>query len=136
MLYDFKDKNPGLMSPLTLAFIGDSVWDVYIRSRIIAEMPAMPVNKLHRAAVRFAKAHGQCIAFDAIADMLTEDEMSAFKRGRNASQHTTAKNATLADYKRATGFEAILGFVYISGHEERLNMLMRTAFDAVIEQAE
>ncbi len=133
--YDFSEKNPQLSSPLTLAFIGDAVWEVYVRSRIIEEKPNMPVNKLHREAVRFVKAHGQCVAFEAIKDELSENEFSAYKRGRNANSHTVSKNASLADYRHATGFEALLGYVYMSNSAERLNELMEKAYNAVIDTA-
>lgn len=134
LAFDFGGKDPRLVSPLTLAFIGDSVWEIYVRSRIIAEKPDMPVNKLHREAVRFVKAHGQCIALEALEELMTEDEKSAYKRGRNAHSHTSAKNATISDYRHATGFEALLGYVYISGCSERLAYLMDTAYNEVIGQ--
>lgn len=131
--FDFSAKEPRLLSPLTLAFIGDAVWEIYVRSRIIADMPDMSVNKLHRYAISFEKAHGQCIALNSIYELLNENEISIFKRGRNANQHTTAKNATLSDYKHATGFEAVLGYVYMCGNIERLEQLMDLSYNALID---
>lgn len=96
----------------------------------------MPVNKLHRNAVRFVKANRQCIALNALIDGLSEDEMSAYKRGRNANPHTVAKHASVTDYRHATGFEALLGYVYMKNDAERLNELMEKAYNAVIETAE
>lgn len=134
--YDFKLKNPNMASPLTLAYIGDAIWEIYVRSRTIEERPDMPVNKLNRIVVGFVKAHGQCTALEGLMDDLTEDEIHAFKRGRNANSHTVAKNASLSDYRHATGFEALLGYVYMSKDADRLNELMEKAYDTVINAAE
>ena len=134
--FDFKLKNPNMSSPLTLAFVGDAIWEIYVRSRIIEEYPDMPVNKLHRNAVKFVKADRQCIALKALMDILSENEMSAYKRGRNANPHTVAKHASVSDYRHATGFEALLGYVYMKNNAERLNDLMEKAYNAVIETAE
>jgi len=133
--YTFDNINPRLAAPLTLAFIGDAVWEIYVRSRIINENPDMQVNKLNRMVVKFVKASGQCDAIHTIENSLTEDELSAYKRGRNAKSYTTAKNASLRDYRHATGFEALLGYVYLSENAERLNKLMESAYDAVIDTA-
>lgn len=134
--FGFKNKTPNMSSPLALAFIGDAVWEIYVRSRIIEDNPDMTVNKLHKSTVRFVKAHGQCVALEPLLDGLTEDEMAAYKRGRNANSHTVAKNASLSDYRHATGFEALLGHVYMTNDAVRLNELMEKAYNAVIEKAE
>lgn len=133
--YEFDNLNPNLVTPLTLAFIGDAVWEIYIRSRIINEHPDMPVNKLNKYVIKFVKASGQCDAIHSIEEMLTEDELSAYKRGRNAKSYTKAKNATLRDYRHATGFEALIGYVYMTGNKERLTELMQSAYNAVIDTA-
>ena len=133
--FEFDNINPRLAAPLTLAFIGDAIWEIYVRSRIINEHPDMPVNKLNRYAVQFVKASGQCNAIHAIEESLNEDELSAYKRGRNTKSYTTAKNASLRDYRHATGFEALLGYVYLTGEKERLNELMESAYKAVIDAA-
>ncbi len=133
--FEFDNINPRLAAPLTLAFIGDAIWEIYVRSRIINEHPDMPVNKLNRYAVQFVKASGQCDAIHVLEETLNEDELSAYKRGRNAKSYTTAKNARLRDYRHATGFEALLGYVYLTGEKERLNELMESAYKAVIDAA-
>lgn len=133
--YEFNNVNPPLLAPLTLAFMGDAVWEIYVRSRIVNEHPDMPVNKLNRHVIRFVKASGQCDAIHSIEEILTEDELSVYKRGRNAKSYTKAKNATLRDYRHATGFEALLGYVYITGNKERLTELMQSAYEAVIDAA-
>ena len=134
--FGFKNKIPNMSSPLALAFIGDAIWEIYVRSRIIEDYPDMPVNKLHKSTVRFVKAHGQCVALEPLLDSLTEDEMAAYKRGRNANSHTVSKNASLSDYRHATGFEALLGHVYMTNDAKRLNEIMEKAYNAVIEKAE
>jgi len=129
--FGFRIKNPRLASPLALAFVGDAIWEIYVRSRIIEEKPDMPVNRLHKEAVRYVRAEGQCIALNAVLDSLSEDEEAAYKRGRNANPHTTAKHAAIGDYRHATGFEALLGYVYMKNEYERLSELMQKGYDAV-----
>lgn len=113
-------------SPLALAFIGDAVYELYIRTCIIKNTNA-PANQLHKKCVSYVKAEGQCEAFDRIQHLLTDDEMSAFKRGRNTKVNTKSKSADLAGYKKATGFETLIGHLYVTGQTERLEELMKTA---------
>ncbi len=122
------EENSNMYSPLTLAFIGDGVYELFIRTQIIKHTNA-PANQLHRRCVKYVRAQGQCEALDRIQPLLTEEEISAFKRGRNAKVNTKAKHAGLAEYKKATGFEALLGFLYVSGQIERLEFLMRKAVE-------
>lgn len=114
-------------SPLTLAFIGDGVYELFVRTQIVKNTNA-PANELHRRCVKYVRAQGQCEGMDRIEPFLTEDELAVFKRGRNAKVNTKAKNAGLAEYKRATGFEALIGFLYVSGQTERLEEIMHIAF--------
>lgn len=123
------DKDPQQYSPLVLAYIGDAVYEVYVRSRVIEENPDMPAHKLHVKTVKYVKAHAQSNSIHAMTDILTEEETAVFKRGRNAKSPTTAKNASLIDYRHATGFEALIGYIYISGNTERLNELMGIAYE-------
>ena len=113
-------------SPLTLAFIGDGVYELFVRTHIVKNTNA-PANQLHKRCVRYVKAEGQCEAFDRIEHLLTDEEMSAFKRGRNTKVNTKSKSAGLAEYKKATGFEALIGYLYVSGQISRLEELMKTA---------
>lgn len=106
---DIKEVNPRQYSPLALAYIGDSVFDLVIKHKVVAKGNA-PVNKLHRTTSRYVKASAQASTFRKIEGFLTEDEMAVFKRGRNAKSGTVPKNAELMDYKIATGFEALIGF--------------------------
>lgn len=120
-----------LLAPLVLAYIGDAVYEVYVRNRIIHEHPDMPAYKLHKESIKYVKAHGQSEAMAVIEPELSEDEMSVYKRGRNAKSPTVPKNADVAEYRRATGFEALVGYLYEEGREERLLEIMEKAFNAV-----
>lgn len=121
---------PGEYNALTLAYIGDTLYDLYVRSREIAEHPGKGSNDLHRRASRLVSAHGQSEAVRAIEGGLTERELAAYKRGRNAKSYTVPKNAVVGEYRRATGFESLLGWLYIGGQSERAEELMRIAYDA------
>ena len=121
-------------APLSLAYIGDGVYELYVRSRIIKENPNLPAHKLHKAAIKYVKAEAQSRSIEAMLPYLTEAETAQFKRGRNAKSPTSAKNASIVDYRRATGFEALIGFLYINKRDERLNELMTIAFDNAKEE--
>ncbi len=115
-------------SPLTLAFLGDAVYELFIRAHIVKNSNTSP-NMLHKKAVVYVKADAQCIAYDKIEPYLTEEEIKIFKRGRNSKVNTKAKNATLAAYKKATGFETLIGYLYVKGESDRLNELFKIATD-------
>ena len=113
-------------SPLTLAFLGDAVYELFIRSNLTKDTNTSP-NVLHKRAVQYVKASAQCEAYDKMEPHLTEEEIRMFKRGRNSKVNTKAKNADLAEYKKATGFETLLGYLYIKGDNERLYELLNIA---------
>lgn len=120
-------------SPLVLAYIGDAVHELYVRERLVAEAN-MPVNKLHMAATGYVSANAQFDAFHIIEGELTEEETAVFKRGRNAKSQSVPKNAELSHYRIATGFEALLGYLHISGQTERLEFILKETFDKMKEQ--
>lgn len=120
-------------SPLVLAYIGDAVHELYVRRRLTAE-GNMPVNRLHTAATGYVSANAQFEAYHIIEELLTEDEMAVFKRGRNAKSQSVPKNAELSHYRIATGFEALLGYLHITGQEERLEFILRTSFESMKEK--
>ena len=122
--------SPHLYAPLTLALVGDGVYDLYVRTRL-AQDGSLPAAKLHRAACGIVNAAAQADSFRAIEGLLTEAEVAIFKRGRNAKAPTVPKNADVTDYRTATGFEALLGWLYLSGAAERLDVLMGKAFEAM-----
>lgn len=115
--------NAGLYSPLTLAYLGDSVFDLIVKSHFVFAENKQ-VEKYHKEVIKIVNARHQARFIDTYMDRLTEEEISVFKRGRNASVHTKAKNASMAQYKKATGFEALIGYLYLSGNKERINELM------------
>ena len=108
-------------SGLALAYIGDSIFDVYIKDYFVRKTN-MQTEKYHKVVTGIVKAVNQAALIDKLIEenKLTETEMEIFKRGRNSSVHTKAKNATMGEYKKATGFEAVLGFNYLTGNKERL----------------
>ena len=116
---NFKFHNINEYSPLVLAYIGDAVYELYIRSMLVANAN-MQVNKLHKEATKYVKAKAQSQLMEKIYDKLNEEEASIYKRGRNAHSYTSAKNADIVDYRRATGFEALIGYLYILGKTDRI----------------
>ncbi|MCI9647561.1 MAG: ribonuclease III [Lachnospiraceae bacterium] len=107
-------------SPLVLAYIGDGIYDLVIRSMIVGRGNTH-VNMLHKKTSQLVKAHAQSEMIGVLLVELTEEEQAVYRRGRNAHSVTMAKNATVADYRRATGFEALLGYLYL---EDRMDRLM------------
>lgn len=111
-------------SPLTLAFIGDSIFDLIIRTYVV-ESGNAPVNKLHKRASKLVQASAQAELYHLIKDQLTEEETAVFKRGRNAKSYTSAKNAGILEYRTATGLEALMGYLYLSERMDRLMELIK-----------
>lgn len=111
-------------SPLTLAYIGDAIYELVIRT-ILVEKGNAQVNKLHQRASKLVKASAQSEIIEKLKPYLTEEEMGIFKRGRNAKSYTMAKNATMSDYRRATGFEALMGYLYLTQRWERMLELVK-----------
>lgn len=106
-------------SPLVLAYIGDAVYEMIIRTIVVYEGNTQ-VNNMHKKSKDFVKASAQASLYYSIEELLTEKEIEAFKRGRNAKTATKAKNATLNDYKAATGFEALIGYLYLNKEHKRI----------------
>lgn len=117
-------------SPLTLAYIGDAVYDLVIRT-VVVERGNTSANKLHKKTVTYVNARIQARMAEALMDELTQEEQAVYKRGRNAKSYTTAKNATVIEYRKATGFEALCGYLYLTGKQERLLALVKRAITLV-----
>lgn len=124
--------NPENYSPLALAYIGDSIFDVMIRTIEVSKVNKQ-VNKYHRDVSKIVCAPAQAKMILAILDELTEEEQAVYKRGRNAKSYTKAKNATTIDYRNATGFEALLGYLYLKEDFKRLTDIVKMALE-VLEQ--
>ena len=107
---------------LLILHIGDTVFDLFVRERLVCQANR-PVNKLHKEATTLVKASAQAEAMQKIMPVLTDEEISVFKRGRNAHTNHKAKNASEGDYHYATGLEALFGYLYLSGRKERLTEL-------------
>lgn len=114
---------PSQYSPLVLAYIGDCVYELFVRIYLIKD-GNIPVNRLHKSATAMVKASAQAGLFFKIEQLLSEEETAIFKRGRNTKSHVP-KNAELIDYKNATGIEALIGYLYLCGRNERIIELMK-----------
>lgn len=115
-------------SPLTLAFLGDAVYELVIRTMVVTRANTSP-NQLNKQSSALAKAAAQAEMMYTIMDQLTEEEQAVYKRGRNAHSATKAKNATVTDYRTATGFEALMGYLYLQGNLKRIIDLVRAGLD-------
>ncbi|HIY02266.1 MAG TPA: ribonuclease III [Candidatus Blautia faecipullorum] len=123
-LFHLKDQDIRSYSPLTLAYIGDGIYELIIRT-ILVKKGNCPVNRLHKKASSLVKAAAQSAIMEKIEEQLTEEELSVYRRGRNAHSPTMAKHATMADYRRATGFEALMGYLYLKEDYTRMTALIR-----------
>lgn len=115
-------------SPLTLAYIGDGIYDLVIRSLVVAKGNTR-AGELHKRTSQIVKAHTQAELAELLLPRLTEEEADIYRRGRNAKSPTMAKNATMSDYRKATGFEALMGWLYLRDEFERLVELVRAGLD-------
>lgn len=122
--FETKDISARSYSPLVLAYIGDGIYDLIIRT-VVVNRGNTQANKLHRKTSSLVKAAAQSAMMDALMELLTEEEKAVYKRGRNAKSATMAKNATMADYRKATGFEALMGYLYLENQWERMVYLIK-----------
>ena len=112
-------------SPLTLAYIGDAAYELIIRTYLVDLGNGRP-DKLHKRASTMVKAAAQAAMAEDLLPVLTDEEKEVYRRGRNAKSGTMAKNATMADYRKATGFEALMGYLYLKGEQKRMIDLVRS----------
>lgn len=124
--------NAGDYSPLVLAYIGDAVYEVVIRT-LILNRGNTQVNKMHKRASELVKAEAQARFYKLLEDRLTPEEQSVYRRGRNAKSATMPKHATMRDYRMATGFEALIGYLYLTEQMERMAELLGAGLDAMGE---
>lgn len=123
-LFQLEDWDLRTYSPLTLAYIGDGIYELVIRT-ILVKKGNCPVNHLHKKASSLVKASSQSAMMEVLEPVLTEEEHSVYKRGRNAHSPTMAKHASMSDYRRATGFEALMGYLYLKEDYTRMLELIR-----------
>lgn len=131
--FNIERKEAKEFSPLVLAYIGDAVYELIVRSMLVS-MGNRPVNKLNKDATSLVKAGAQSEIIKLISDKLSEEEYTVFKRGRNSSPHTMAKNASMTDYKYATGFEALIGFLYLDNRCDRALELVKLGIDLYLNK--
>lgn len=124
-----KDINDAkLLSPLVWAYVGDSVYELFVRTKLTNKSNAKP-HKLHIESIKYVKAKAQADILKRIQDNLTEDEKDIVRRGRNTENHHVAKNANIADYSQSTGFEALIGYLYLTKQDERLEEILNMCID-------
>ena len=125
---DREKEEVDLMSPLTWAYIGDAVYELYVRNKLINETNLKP-HKLHIEAIKYVKASAQAKILEKIKDKLTEEEMEIVRRGRNTQNHHLAKNATVQEYMYSTAFEGLIGYLYLTKQDERLKEILDMSMD-------
>ena len=125
---DLPQMDPKAYSPLGLAYIGDAVYEIAVRTLVISE-GNMSVNKYHKKSSSLVKASAQAGVYDNIKEKLTDEEAAVYKRGRNAKSATAAKNASIVEYRMATGVEALIGYMYLSGRTARALELIKIGLD-------
>lgn len=116
-----------MLSPLQLAYIGDAVYELLVRTYLLSR--DLSVNELHKGATKYVRAGAQANIVHSLEEILTEKEINIVKKGRNAKTNTSPKNADMIDYKYATGFEALFGYLYLKSEEDRIYEL----FEKIIE---
>lgn len=128
--FELESVNVAQYSPLTLAYIGDCVYELIIRTNLVY-MGNAPVNTLNKKASDYAKAGTQAKIIEAVMEELTEEEQAAYKRGRNAHSFSKAKNATAGDYRKATGFESLIGYLYLQKRFDRITEIVKKGWEAI-----
>lgn len=122
--FQCRDVDIRTYSPLTMAYIGDAIYDLVIRT-VVVERGNRSANDLHRKTIQYVKAGAQAEMIEALSDMLTEEEAGIYRWGRNAKFYTKARNASVGEYRRATGMEALMGYLYMTGRTERMLELIQ-----------
>lgn len=133
--FEGKEVDIKTYSPLTFAYIGDDVFDLVIRTIVVNKGNTSP-NKLHNMVIRYVSAKAQAKMYDAINPLLNDEEQDVLRRGRNSKPHTKAKNASSADYMRATALETLIGYLYLRDDMERIFELIKIGINKIEEENE
>ena len=128
---EFTKEEAKQLNPLQLALIGDGVYEIFVRNHILANNIDLSAHKIHVEAIKFVKAKSQSLIMHEIESELTDEEEYIYKRGRNAKSATVPKNADVRDYRMATGFEALVGYLYLIGETERLEFIFENSIDII-----
>lgn len=123
-----KIEDVNMLSPLVWAYIGDSVYEMFVRVNLVNHSNAKP-HKLHIESIKYVKAKAQADILKKIQENLTEKELEIVKRGRNAQNHHVAKNSSVADYSKSTAFEALIGYLYLTKQDERLKEILNMCIE-------
>lgn len=123
---EFSKDEARRLNPLQLALIGDGVYEIFVRNYILSNNKELSAHKIHVKAIGYVKAKSQSTIMHNIEELLNEDEQYIYKRGRNTKSATVPKNANVRDYRNATGFEALIGYLYLSGDKERLAYILES----------
>lgn len=129
-IFEMRKVNIKEYSPLTLAYIGDAVYDLIIRT-LVVNKGNQQVQKLHKETITMVQASAQARMITALNDQLSEEEHAVYKRGRNAKSASPAKNQSISDYHKATGFEALLGYLYLKNDWKRMMELIKTGLEVL-----
>jgi len=129
-MFQCKSVDVRTYSPLTLAYIGDAIFDVVIRT-VVVERANRPANQLHKETVKYVKAETQAQMIEVLMPLFTEEELAVYKRGKNAKPYTKAKNASYGEYHKATGFEAVIGYLYLQDNMSRILELVQTGISQI-----
>ncbi len=128
ILEQIEDREAAQKNPVVLAYLGDTVYDLYVRTALVKQF-GLHVNELNAKAAAIVNARAQALASDRLAALLTPQETEIFRRGRNAKVGSVPKNMSVADYHKATGLEALMGYLFLTGQHERLEQLMRSVLE-------
>lgn len=131
-IFQLREVDISEYSPLTLAYIGDSIYDLIMKS-IVVNHGNKPVNQLHKETSSYVQAKTQSLMMRTMQEHLTEEERAIYKRGRNAKSVSPAKNQSVTDYRRATGFEALMGYLYLKKEWKRMLELVKIGLDSLEE---
>ncbi len=129
-IYAKEIDNPKLLNPITLAFVGDAVYEMLVRD-MLALSGQFPANRLHEQTVKYVCANAQAQAYDALVPVLNEEELAVLKRGRNANNTKAPKNVNVVNYRKATGIEALIGFLHLKGEHARVQELFFAICQAI-----
>ncbi|MGL5380185.1 Mini-ribonuclease 3 [Clostridium sp.] len=130
---EFSKDEARRLNPLQLALIGDGVYEIFIRNYILSNNKELSAHKIHVKAIGYVKAKSQSTIMHNIEELLNEDEQYIYKRGRNTKSATVPKNANVRDYRNATGFEALIGYLYLSGDKDRLSYILESCVKVELE---
>ncbi len=128
---EFTKEEAKQLNPLQLALIGDGAYEIFVRNYILSKNEDLSAHKIHVQAIKFVKAKSQALIMHEIENELTDEEEYIYKRGRNAKSATVPKNADVRDYRMATGFEALVGYLYLIGETERLEFIFEKSIDII-----